>query len=462
LHDFNFMARTLRQRETDNERLQQQLQLSLLNEQERATRDPLTGLRNHRYFQESLRAELDRSRRAGTPVSIAMLDLDNFKQVNDRFGHHEGDAVLLRVTQGITDNLRPYDLACRLGGEEFGIIFPGTSAEDAVMVLQRIAEHIISFGPNGERATFSGGVSTFPEHAADPDTLFKFSDEAAYTAKMNGKNQVVVYDPSSVIEMNSDEHQRQRSRDAALQTATTLVTAVDAKDPYARHHSELTAIYAATIARAYRMDEETVKRVYRAALLHDVGKIGIADHILTKPGRLTDAEYAQVKMHPEFSFRILENAGLGDIATFVRHHHEHWDGSGYPFGLSGEQIPLESRIILVADAFEAMTSDRVYRRSLGMQQAISELTTYGGTQFDPQVADVMVQLVLSGVFDQVRAQYGKAVEEVHAPQTLQPQTQAPPPEAPQAPQQPAAQDPAPQPPPQMPPPAFPSDGSAAA
>jgi HD-GYP domain-containing protein (c-di-GMP phosphodiesterase class II) len=185
------------------------------------------------------------------------------------------------------------------------------------------------------------------------------------------------------------------------------VSAVDQKDPYTRHHSELTAIYAATIARAMHLDEEQVKLVYRAALLHDVGKIGIADKILKKPGRLSDEDYEQIQMHPEFSYRILENAEMEPIATWTRHHHEHWDGSGYPDGLVGEQIPLGSRIILVADAFEAMTSDRVYRRALGTQQALHELRANAGTQFDPNIAALMIRLVTSGVFDPIRRQYGR-------------------------------------------------------
>jgi diguanylate cyclase (GGDEF)-like protein len=410
-HDFNHMARTLQQRQEENERLQGQLHLALMSEQERSTRDPLTGLRNHRYFQDSLRAEIDRCRRTGSPVTIAVIDLDNFKQVNDRFGHHEGDAVLLRVTQGISDNLRPYDLACRLGGEEFGVIFPETEAAEATMVLDRIARHVVGFGPNGERATFSGGLATFPLHSDNQADLFQRADEAVYAAKSAGKAQTIIYDPSTVVAMDSEERMRQRSREAVLSTATTLVSAVDQKDPYTRHHSELTAIYAATVARALQLDEEQVKLVYRAALLHDVGKIGVADSILKKPGRLTEDEYAQVKMHPEFSFRILENAEMEPIATWTRHHHEHWDGSGYPMGLSGTDIPLGSRIILVADAFEAMTSDRIYRRALGTEQALQELRDHAGGQFDPQVAEIMVQLVTSGVFDQIRRQYGRHVED---------------------------------------------------
>lgn len=412
ISDFNLMAMGLQQQDAELRTVQEQLRITLQQEQERATRDPLTGLRNHRYFQDSLHTEIERCRRTGGVVTIAMLDLDNFKQVNDRFGHSEGDAVLRRATKGISDNLRPYDLACRLGGEEFGIIFPEATAEQALNVLDRIAAHILPLGPNGERLSFSGGLTTWPTHAESQSDLFQRADEASYTAKMNGKAQSVIYDPAKVSSMNSEDRTKQRSRDAMLTTATTLVSAVDQKDPYTRHHSELVAVYAATIARAMCLDEQTVKLVYRAGLLHDVGKIGISDSILVKNGQLTHDEWVQLRMHPEFSYRILLAAEMEPVATWTRHHHEHFDGTGYPLGLQGEHIPIGSRIILVADAFESMTSDRIYRRALGLSQAIHELRAGAGAQFDAQVVEAMVQLVEAGVFAQVMQQYGRVVDPV--------------------------------------------------
>jgi diguanylate cyclase (GGDEF)-like protein len=409
ISDFNLMAIGLQQRETDLRTVQEQLQITLQQEQERATRDPLTGLRNHRYFQESLHTEIERCRRTGGHVTIAALDLDNFKQVNDRFGHSEGDAVLRRATKVISDNLRPYDLACRLGGEEFGIIFPEATAEQAKVVLDRIAAQILPLGPNGERLSFSGGLTTWPTHASSQSDLFHRADEASYAAKMAGKAQSLIYDPSTVASMDSEERTKSRSRDAMLTTATTLVSAVDQKDPYTRNHSELVAVYSATIARAMQLDEQTVKLVYRAGLLHDVGKIGISDSILVKNGELTHDEWIQLRMHPEFSYRILLAAEMEPVATWTRHHHEHVDGTGYPLGLAGDDIPLGSRIILVADAFESMTSDRIYRRALGLHQAIHELRTGAGAQFDAQVVETMVQLVEAGVFTQVMEQYGRVV-----------------------------------------------------
>ncbi|MEO6867314.1 MAG: HD domain-containing phosphohydrolase, partial [Gaiellales bacterium] len=276
--------------------------------------------------------------------------------------------------------------------------------------LDRIAEHILGFGPNGERLSFSAGITTFPVHAVAQTDLYQRADEAAYTAKMEGKACSVIYDPAKVTSMNSEERSKQRARDAMLTTATTLVAAVDDKDPYTRNHSELVAIYSATIARAMQLDEATVKLVYRAGLLHDVGKIGIPDELLIKGTELSHDEWIQLRMHPEFSYRILEAAEMEPIATWTRHHHEHYDGTGYPAELNGTQIPLASRIILVADAFETMTSDRVYRRALGQQRAVAELREGAGHQFDPQVVAKMVDLVEQGVFAQIMEQHGRVIE----------------------------------------------------
>ncbi len=406
-HDFNVMATALEQRAQENEALQHQLKTALMTEQERSSRDPLTSLRNHRYFHESLASEIDRCTRSSAIVTIAVLDLDDFKQVNDRFGHQEGDAVLLRVTKGITDNLRPYDLACRLGGEEFGIIFPETSIEDATRILERVAQHVRGFGPQGERSTFSAGVASFPAHATRAADLYQLADEAAYHSKLNGKDQITAYDPRRVVSMSSAERVEQRNRETNFASAMRLGREVDARDPYTRNHSEIAAMYAGTLARALGLDEETVTKVYRATLVHDIGKIGIDENILLKPEALTQDEWIQAQTHPDLGYRLLRPSEIEPIATWVRHHHEHWDGSGYPHGIAGEEIPLASRIILVADAFEAMTSNRVYRQALDTDIALGELQSCSGSQFDPKIAELMIQLVSAGVFDELHQTYGK-------------------------------------------------------
>lgn len=395
VRDVNAMAHTLQHREMENQHLHAQLQEAVWTEHDRATRDPLTSLRNHGYFQDTLASELERCGRTGSQLTIAVLDLDNFKMVNDTFGHQEGDAVLIRTTQILVGNLRPYDLACRLGGEEFGVIFPETGPEDAKAILDRLAIQLLSAGPGGEALTFSAGISTFPLHARDNANLFRIADESSYAAKMGGKAQTVIYDPVRVLSMDSPAMREQKEQGERLKTAKSLADQVDARESATRNHSVMVGRYATAIARVLGFDEDTVSRIYLAGLLHDVGKIGIDENILSKAGRLTDEEFETLKQHPELSFQIVQSSGMEDVASWVRHHHEAWDGTGYPDRLRGEGIPLGARIIAVAEAFEVMTGDRSYRRAMSVKQAIAELLADSGTKFDPRVVDALAYLVAS-------------------------------------------------------------------
>jgi diguanylate cyclase (GGDEF)-like protein len=201
VRDINLMASTLETRARENAELQSQLQHSVYLEQDRATRDPLTGLRNNRYFHESLTAEVQRCARTGETVTIGLIDLDDFKKVNDTFGHQEGDAVLLRVAAALTNTLRPYDLPCRLGGEEFGIIFPSTAPEEAKAVLDRIAYELQTAGAQGHPATFSGGIASFPIHTQSQHALYEMADATSYAVKQSGKARTMVYNPMVVSSM---------------------------------------------------------------------------------------------------------------------------------------------------------------------------------------------------------------------------------------------------------------------
>ncbi|MBC7645300.1 MAG: diguanylate cyclase, partial [Thermoleophilia bacterium] len=293
--DLNTMARALQLRDSENRTLHERLTYMLHTEQELATRDALTGLRNRRYFVDSLRAELDRSGRTGATCAVAIIDLDNFKQVNDRFGHQEGDAVLQRTAHALVAALRPYDLACRLGGEEFGVIFPQTRPEEAQVVLDRIMHSLGNAGPQQMAQTFSGGIASFPEHARDDETLYRLADEAAYDAKLKGKARNVLYDPVQTKQMDSPERQADKRRADMVATAKALVATVDAKESMSRNHSETVGRYAKQLALALGNDGEFAEQMYLCGILHDVGKIGLSETIMNKPGRLTAAEFEQVK-----------------------------------------------------------------------------------------------------------------------------------------------------------------------
>jgi diguanylate cyclase (GGDEF)-like protein len=394
--DFNSMARALQSREQENAALARQLNEALNVEKERASRDPLTQLHNHRYFQEALAGELYRCSRTGEMTTIAIIDLDDFKAVNDTYGHQEGDAVLIRAARAFAQTLRPYDLPARLGGEEFGVIFPSTTPEEAKVVMDRIMDVLATAGPNETAQTFSGGIATFPLHAQDQSTLCQLADSSAYAAKMNGKKHTVVFDPGKVANIAEDDRVNTRERDAQLKAARTLVQTVDMIEGYGNEHSENVGRISAKIAAAMGCDEGMCRQMYLCGLLHDVGKLGIEQSLIRKADRLTLEEYEQVKRHPDLSAQIVLNAGLGDIAGWVRHHHEHFDGTGYPLGLSGQEIPLGSRIVLAAEAFDVMTTDRPYRDAMTVHEAIQELLRGAGARFDPDVVGALVHLVRSG------------------------------------------------------------------
>lgn len=394
--DINSMARSLESREQENRNLNHELQRTVQFEQERASRDQLTQLRNHRYFQEALAAELYRCSRTGEVTTIAIIDLDDFKAVNDTYGHQEGDAVLQRAARAFEDTLRPYDLPARLGGEEFGVIFPSTSPEEAKMVMDRIMEVLANAGPGGAPQTFSGGIATFPTHATDQSTLYQLADSSAYAAKLNGKKHTVVFDPGKVRSVAEDDRVNTRERDAQLRAAKTLVQTVDAVEGFGNEHSENVGLISAKLADALGYDDTFAQQMYLTGLLHDVGKLGLDESIVQKAGRLTLDEFEQIKRHPDLSAQIVRNAGLVEIATWVRHHHEHFDGTGYPMGLSGQDIPFGSRIILVAEAWDVMTSDRSYRQAMSASDAMGELLRGAGSRFDPDVVTAMHALVQSG------------------------------------------------------------------
>jgi diguanylate cyclase (GGDEF)-like protein len=403
--DVNNMARTLQSREQEKQALTYQLHQTLQFEQERASRDQLTGLRNHRYFQEALAAELYRCSRTGESATIAVIDLDDFKAVNDTFGHQEGDAVLQRTAAALTQTLRPYDLPARLGGEEFGIIFPATTPQEAKMVMDRIMDVLATAGPNESSQTFSGGIATFPAHAKDQSTLYQLADSSAYVAKLNGKKHTVIFDPSKVANVSEDDRVNTRERDLQVKAARTLVQTVDALEGFGNEHSENVGQISSRIANALGYDDSFAQQMYLCGLLHDVGKLGLEQSLMQKAGQLTPEEYEQVKRHPDLSAQIVVNAGLGEIADWVRHHHEHFDGTGYPLGLAGQDIPIGSRIVLVAEAFDVMTTDRAYRHAMSSRDALDELMRNAGARFDPDIVMTLVHLVQNGV---VRAAGGAA------------------------------------------------------
>jgi diguanylate cyclase (GGDEF)-like protein/putative nucleotidyltransferase with HDIG domain len=343
-----------------------------------ALRDHLTGLFNHRAFHESLDAELESARRSGEPLCLLMADLVGLKQTNDTLGHQAGDERLRLVAAKLTGVLRKDDTAYRTGGDEFAVILPGVQAWDGYNVGARL-QRALSGEHWGGGPVVSIGVAELRDDISKTE-LIGHADAALVEAKRS-QRKTVLYSVGLDLQRDALEATLPRVHTKAL--ATSLARAVDAKDSYTRSHCETVAELCVTIASELGLEPDRVEQLRLAGLLHDVGKIGVPDTILQKPGPLTDAEYATMQTHSRLGHSIVSGAGLVEEARWILHHHERPDGRGYPDGLCEGGIPLESRIILVADAFEAMTSERPYRRSMPASAALEELNRHAGTQFDP-------------------------------------------------------------------------------
>lgn len=358
-------------------------------------RDRLTGLNNHRYFHEALHRAVTKSKKAKTSLSIIIVDIDDFSKVNNVFGHVYGDDILSAIGREIISNLREADEACRLNGDEFGVILPDTSSVEAKVYAESLKSKISrrlqeNFGMTN--LTISAGISTYPEPAQGQQELLYTADGALYWAKINGKDEIVAYDPHLIKTLNPEERAKKAEEIALIDLVSSLARAVDARDKYTRLHSKGVSYQAKRLGKSLGLSAEVIKRIEISGLLHDVGKIGLPDDILNKPGRLSEVEMLAIKNHSIISAQIIESTSLKGMVAIVRAHHERWDGCGYPDGLKGEAIPLEARILAVADTFDAMTTNRPYRKALPVADALSEIDRCAGTQLDPKLAKAFVSL----------------------------------------------------------------------
>jgi len=363
-----------------------------------ALQDPLTGLLDRLAFTEALEKELARAKRGNYPVALVVLDVDLFKQVNDLFGHAVGDEVLRGVAERMAHGVRPGDLCGRLGGDEFALGLADATAEMAEPILARlrVAISVLELGPAQHYLSLSAGVAEFPRHGVHVTELWSRADAAMYRAKTSGRDRYCVTSAEECAPPFGDQGMIERQRLNVRNAVEALARAVEARNGFTHLHSHAVALYAVSLARALDLDAERVELVRAGAVLHDVGKIGVPEEILWKAGTLTEAEFLLMRHHSEVGQDILLGAGLPEIADWVAHLHERFDGGGYPNGLSGEAIPLESRVLKVADALDAMMSTRLYRESLGAEEALAELRRGAGTEFDPRVVSGLLGLVRSG------------------------------------------------------------------
>jgi diguanylate cyclase (GGDEF)-like protein/putative nucleotidyltransferase with HDIG domain len=419
--------------------------LSFQKAQEQAITDGLTGVKTHRFFMEALSAEWKRSTRASRAFALVLMDLDRFKFVNDFYGHLEGDLVLQRVGQILETNCRRSDVVARYGGDEFVILMPETNMEHARQLASKLRGWV-SADPllREKNISASFGIACYPLHGSSPQELIQVADASMYLSKHQGGNAVSTadhFDPNEAKKWKRDvleaylgvtlkrlfstgpeafEEIYQRLKQfteslssteiadpkapsmasddpqslpqAVLDTVTSLAYAIDAKDHYTQGHSQKVSAYAALVAEAMNMSDAEVEEIRLGAILHDIGKVGIPEQILNKSGPLNPEEWETMKNHVVFGAKILEPlAPLVRVREMVLHHHEFFDGSGYPHAIAGEKIPIGARIIAIADAYDTITSDRTYKKGRTAEQALGELERCANAQFDAAIVGLFVR-----------------------------------------------------------------------
>ena len=358
----------------------------------RADRDPLTGVFHHRYLKTRLEEELRRSRSNGQPVAVVMMDLDNFKNVNDTYGHLVGDDALKMVTSVVQSAVRSSDVVGRYGGDEFMVILPETTREKTETIIDRVTaeleERDLRLGDGASiPVKCSIGYALFPQDAESPADLIAKADAALYQSKRMGR-------PATRLQRVGTTQLR---LEGDFGPVSELLAALLARDRSTRSHLEHVNRVAREFAKALHLNKEDTDSLLRASVLHDVGKIALPAQVLAKPGRLAPDEYELVKRHVTIGAMLIENIpGFSDAATGVRYHHERFDGKGYPEGLAGEKIPVLARIVSLIDAYSAMVVDRPYHKRIEYADAVKELRKRAGSQFDPKLVSKFVELVEAG------------------------------------------------------------------
>jgi diguanylate cyclase (GGDEF)-like protein len=376
-----------------------------------ATIDPLTGIANRQTVLTRVDEELARATRYHRPLSLILVDIDHFKRCNDTHGHISGDAILRHVAQLIAANVRAVDLAGRYGGEEFLIVLPETDPDAAASLAEKLRRIVAGTElrlPDGNvvAVTLSAGVAGGLGDVLRSDALVRDADAAMYSAKALGRDQVYVFretgDEGTIRRAPITAEARSRAMDvgraAMLAAQAALIDTLIGRAEWAGRPSSMIADASVALARAIDLPEGELERIRTASLLHDLGKLAIPEEILAKPEELAPSEWRVVTEHPKIGHVVLEQAGaLRDAATIVLHHHEWYDGRGYPHGLAGTEIPVGARIVAIVDAYEAMISGRPYRAAITHEEAIVELRRQAGIQFDPEIVELFADVFADGV-----------------------------------------------------------------
>jgi len=376
-----------------------------------ACTDGLTGLYDHNYFLKRLSRLLLKAVNKKTNLSLIMIDLNDFKYYNDKYGHTVGDVILKETADVLRHNVRNDDIIARYGGDEFVIILAGASKERAFQISERIRCEIsrMIFTDPEENKTFgitaSIGIATFPDDALTARTLIDSADQAMYRVKRQVKNKSQKY----LSDFTELEKEFTASEKAFFDTIKVLIQLLDSRDRYTWEHSRQVASYAVKLAGELGMTDIQKYHLRLTGYLHDIGKIHVHSEIVNKKGPLTEDEFASLKLHPVVGANLLAPiTELRKIIPIVYHHHEWYDGSGYPDGLKGEEIPRSARILTVVDGFDAMTSNRPYRKAQSVEWAVEELIKKKGTQYDPEIVDIFVKWVTREMLEPSRKERRKA------------------------------------------------------
>jgi diguanylate cyclase (GGDEF)-like protein len=357
--------------------------------------DSLTSLLNRRSLDEVLPSEIGRHSRYGGVFSLIILDLDSLKALNDNYGHLAGDELLRQIGQVIKNTIREADQAFRYGGDEFAILLPHTPIEAALKVAERIRQKTFAQIEIGSMPiSVSLGLACWPSDGVSPNELLSAADTALYKAKREGGNRSVCSAVSLVPADKGMTNPIETQDSEALSTIFALAATVDARDQLTRNHSKQVHDYAVAVGEALGMNQLEINRLGTCALLHDIGKIGISDEILNKGDSLSDPEWDVVKSHPRLGAAIASHSSqLVPCVQGILHHHEKYNGEGYPDRLKGDEIPLESRILAIADTFSVLTSNRFYSRAIPVEAARDEIKKGAGTQFDPKLVNIFLAVV---------------------------------------------------------------------
>jgi len=403
---------------TENKKSQKKLEL--LNEdllksnkkmQNLVIKDPHTGLYNHKYFKEIIELEFYKAKRYHQLLSMIAIDIDYFRSVNDAYGYKFGDLVIKQFAHRLKKLVRKYDYVIRFGDEEFVIILPGNDKKGALELGQRIINSIkmVTFGDrkNMVKLRVSMAIVSYPEDGLSRSSEFiETADSILSKAKEYGGDRIC-----SVSDLQNDnalspkianiEDLKQKlikltkkANQSSVESIFAFARTIELKDHYTGHHVERTVYYANEIAKSFKLPAEDIRSIEEASMLHDLGKIGISEKILLKKSPLTKGEFAKIREHPKIGVDIIRPIQFfHSLLPLILYHHERWDGKGYPFGLKGNEIPIGARIIAIADVYEALISDRPYRKALSKKEALKIIKDNSGRQFDPKVVDVLTEVL---------------------------------------------------------------------